>query len=204
MLPHLCATAGHCSVVSVRVEVSSTIHWLDYYSVPAALDMRKHLPLFELIGRACVTLWHPWIGQPQKVLSGPLWSLQVVLAHTSQKHKLCALCLCFWEVLDLPPEPNVDSQLLTWDISLHSVIISAFIFISAVWPSTASTQMTMGSSVTSWAPAKCVFGCLRAAEEVSCTPRQWVLPCLLVWLQARTWQRWQLSASVGLVRLRYS
>lgn len=56
MLPHLCATAGHCSVVSVRVEVSSTIHWLDYYSVPAALDMRKHLPLFELIGRACVTL----------------------------------------------------------------------------------------------------------------------------------------------------
>lgn len=39
MLPHLCATAGHRSVVSVRVEVSSTIHWLDYYSVPAALDM---------------------------------------------------------------------------------------------------------------------------------------------------------------------
>lgn len=59
------------------------------------------------------------------------------------------------------------SRLLTWDISLHDVIISTFIFISTVWPSTVSTQMAMGSSVTSWAPAKCVFGCLRAAWEIS-------------------------------------
>lgn len=83
------------------LEVSGAMHWLDYSSVPAAQDVAKHLLLFELIGRMCVALWCPPSMAITKglVVPGSLWSLQVVVAHPGQKCRLCALCLCFLEVL---------------------------------------------------------------------------------------------------------
>lgn len=96
----------------------STIHWLDYSYVPVARRCceGKHLSIFELIVRTYVVLFIFLNMAVTKgfLVSGLLWSLQVALEHTGQKHQLHALRLYFSEVLSLPLVADVYSQLLTY------------------------------------------------------------------------------------------
>lgn len=66
------------------------------------------------------------------VIPKPLWSLQVALAHTDQKRRLCALCLCFLEVHHLPSVPSVYSLDCWHEVSGSTTWLSPLSCLSAL------------------------------------------------------------------------